>query len=72
MSVPLLNNKKLPDDFIASFNKTTGEGMRHIDEIVAENNFEYDTLLGDMVIPTERPFDSGLSFGGSNIKFPNE
>jgi chorismate dehydratase len=36
-------NKKLPADFITSFNKATAEGMKHIDEIVAQNKFDgYD------------------------------
>ena len=32
-----VSNKKLPDDFIAQFNIANGEGLKHIDEIVAEN-----------------------------------
>jgi chorismate dehydratase len=32
-------NKKLPDDFIRSFNETTGEGLQHLDAIVAANPF---------------------------------
>jgi chorismate dehydratase len=36
-------NKKLSPDFIASFNKATAEGMKHIDAIVAQNKFDaYD------------------------------
>jgi len=36
-------NKKLPIDFIASFNQATAEGIKHIDEIVAQNKFDaYD------------------------------
>ena len=32
-------NKKLPESFIRSFNLTTGEGLAHVKEIVAKNNF---------------------------------
>ena len=32
-------NKKLPEDFITSFNNAAGEGFYHIDEIVAANPF---------------------------------
>jgi chorismate dehydratase len=39
-----VSNKKLPDDFIESFNKATGEGMQHIDEIVAANAFPFYNL----------------------------
>lgn len=36
-------NKKLPEDFIIAFNKATGEGLKHIDEIVAAENYvDYD------------------------------
>ncbi|WP_462238595.1 menaquinone biosynthetic enzyme MqnA/MqnD family protein [Ferruginibacter sp.] len=36
-------NKKMPADFLTSFNKATAEGMKHIDEIVARNKFDaYD------------------------------
>jgi chorismate dehydratase len=36
-------NKKLPEDLIPQFNTATGEGLQHIDEIVAANPFpEYD------------------------------
>ena len=36
-------NKKLPDNFIASFNATTASGLQHIGEIVAKTKFEvYD------------------------------
>jgi len=36
-------NKKLPVDFIASFDKATAAGMKHIEEIVAQNKFDaYD------------------------------
>ena len=38
-----VSNKKLSPDFITSFNKATAEGMKHIDEIVAQNKFDaYD------------------------------
>ncbi len=36
-------NKKLPEDFIKTFNLATGEGLQHIDEIVGiENYAAYD------------------------------
>lgn len=36
-------NKKLPPDFITSFNQATGMGLQHIDEIVDAVNFnDYD------------------------------
>ena len=36
-------NKKLPDTVINSFNIATGEGLNHLDEIVAANHFDdYD------------------------------
>lgn len=36
-------NKELPASFISNFNKTTGKGLKHIEEIVAGINFpEYD------------------------------
>ncbi|MEO5684286.1 MAG: menaquinone biosynthesis protein [Chitinophagaceae bacterium] len=34
-----VSNKKLPNDFIAGFNKATGAGMQAIDEIVAQNPY---------------------------------
>lgn len=38
-----VSNKKLSEDFITSFNKTTGLGLDHIDEIVTAIDFpEYD------------------------------
>ncbi|MFT3907936.1 MAG: menaquinone biosynthesis protein [Ferruginibacter sp.] len=38
-----VSNKKLPEDFIVGFNKATGTGLDHIDEIVAKTKFEdYD------------------------------
>lgn len=38
-----VSNKKLPGAFIESFNKTTAEGMKHIETIVAQNKFDgYD------------------------------
>jgi len=38
-----VSNKKLPDDFIIGFNKATGAGLDHIDEIVAKTKFDdYD------------------------------
>ena len=39
-----VSNKKLPEDFILAFNKATGEGLLHIDEIVAKNKFDYYDL----------------------------
>lgn len=36
-------NKKLPEDFIKTFNNATGEGLQHIEEIVAAENYNnYD------------------------------
>ena len=36
-------NKKLPDPILQSFNNATGEGLHHLDEIVASNHFDdYD------------------------------
>jgi chorismate dehydratase len=38
-----ISNKKIPEDFIITFNITTAVGFKHIDEIVATNKFEdYD------------------------------
>lgn len=38
-----VSNKKLPENFIASFNEATGIGLNHLDEIVAAIQFaEYD------------------------------
>jgi chorismate dehydratase len=39
-----VSNKKIPSDFITSFNKTTGRGVQYIDEIVTQNNFGYYNL----------------------------
>lgn len=39
-----VSNKKLPVDFIASFNNATGEGLQHIDDIVKANSFPYYDL----------------------------
>jgi chorismate dehydratase len=37
-------NKQLPADFIELFDKASGEGLNHIDEIVAANPFEHYSL----------------------------
>lgn len=38
-----VSNKKLPDLFVTAFNKTTGIGIDHVDEIVQKNmNCDYD------------------------------
>ena len=38
-----ISTKKLPDDFVALFNVANAMGLQHIDEIVANENFElYD------------------------------
>ena len=38
-----VSNKKLPNDFVAAFNKATAVGLDHIDDIVAGNPFaDYD------------------------------
>ncbi|RZL44776.1 MAG: hypothetical protein EOP00_19050 [Pedobacter sp.] len=38
-----VSNKKLPTEFIEKFNKTTGLGLHHLDEVVAAIDFEaYD------------------------------
>ena len=37
-------NKKLPDDFIERFNKATGEGIQHLDEIAATHAIEAYSL----------------------------
>lgn len=34
-----VSNKKLPEIFIQRFNAATGEGLKHIDEIVSQNPF---------------------------------
>jgi chorismate dehydratase len=39
-----VSNKKLPDDFIDRFNKTTRKGLSHIDEIVTANPFDVYSL----------------------------
>ncbi len=39
-----VSNKKLPGDFIASFNEATAEGMKFIDKIADQNNFEFYSL----------------------------
>lgn len=37
-------NKELPADFKASFNAANAEGLKHIDEVVAQNPFPYYDL----------------------------
>lgn len=37
-------NKKLPGDFIEDFNKATGEGFKHLPEIIAANPYEHYDL----------------------------
>lgn len=37
-------NKDLPEDFINAFNAANAEGLRHIDEVVAENPYPYYDL----------------------------
>jgi len=39
-----ITNKKLPEDFISSFNEANAEGLKHIDKVVAENSFPYFDL----------------------------
>ncbi len=34
-----VSNKKLPENFMRDFNNATGEGLKHIDEIVSQNPF---------------------------------
>ncbi len=37
-------NKELPEDFIKEFDAANAEGLKHIDEVVAENPFPYYDL----------------------------
>lgn len=37
-------NKELPDDFLSAFNAANAKGLRHIDEVVAQNPFPYYDL----------------------------
>lgn len=37
-------NKDLPQDFLEAFNDANAEGLKHIDEVVAENPFPYYDL----------------------------
>lgn len=37
-------NKELPPDFIKAFNEANAEGLKHIDEVVAENPFPHYNL----------------------------
>lgn len=37
-------NKDLPQDFLDAFNNANAEGLKHIDEVVAENPFPYYDL----------------------------
>lgn len=37
-------NKELPADFLLAFNEANAEGLKHIDEVVAENPFPYYDL----------------------------
>lgn len=37
-------NKDLPQDFLEAFNNANAEGLKHIDEVVAENPFPYYDL----------------------------
>ena len=39
-----VSNKKMSDSFFVAFNDATKMGLTHIEEIVAENNFEYFSL----------------------------
>lgn len=39
-----VSNNQLPGEFIAAFNFATGEGMKYIDLIVAQNKFEFYDL----------------------------
>lgn len=37
-------NKELPANFVAAFNEANAEGLKHLDEVVAENPFPYYDL----------------------------
>lgn len=37
-------NKPLPADFVASFNEANAEGLKHLEEVIAENPFPYYDL----------------------------
>jgi chorismate dehydratase len=37
-------NKDLPESFIAKFNEANADGLKHIDEVVAENHIDYYDL----------------------------
>jgi len=37
-------NKELPEDFKARFNAANAEGLKHLDAVIAENNFPYYDL----------------------------
>jgi chorismate dehydratase len=38
-------NKKLPEAFVSEFNKATGEGFKHLPEIIAANPYEHYDLM---------------------------
>ncbi len=39
-----ISNKKLPEDFITLFNKKNAEGIKNIDIVIKENNFDFYDL----------------------------
>jgi chorismate dehydratase len=39
-----ISNKKLPEDFITLFNQKNGEGLRNIEAVIQENEFNYYDL----------------------------
>jgi chorismate dehydratase len=39
-----ISNKPIPPDFVHQFDKATGLGLQHLDEVVAENPFPYFDL----------------------------
>jgi chorismate dehydratase len=39
-----ISNKKQDDDFVAAFNIATGEGFKHLQEIIAANPYDYYDL----------------------------
>lgn len=71
-------NKKLPADFVNSFNQTTGEGLLHLDEIVSANNYpaydlhtyyreNIDYRLDERKYEAMKLFLSKLKYAGTKI-----
>jgi chorismate dehydratase len=53
-------NKKLPEAFVSQFNKATGEGFKHLPEIIAANPYEHYDLM--------EYYEKNISFGVNEEK----